>query len=165
VVGTNAVLGRIRKALDEGTNSQVLSLAGLDAKHITAWMVFQAANAGDKICGNIVAELGNYLGLGLANLVNLFNPAIVVLDHRLETAGEGLLDQIMQVIKRQALSNSVERLSLRFAKVASEPGLLGMGLLVLDKHFEIPTLRPPRFMIEPVPLMSGLRPLPLSEVA
>jgi predicted NBD/HSP70 family sugar kinase len=165
VVGTNAVLGRIRKALDEGTNSQVLSLAGLDAKNITAWMVFQAANAGDKICGNIVAELGNYLGLGLANLVNLFNPAIVVLDHRLETAGEGLLDQIMQVIKRQALSNSVERLSLRFAKVASEPGLLGMGLLVLDKHFEIPTLRPPRFMIEPVPLMSGLRPLPLSEVA
>jgi predicted NBD/HSP70 family sugar kinase len=165
VVGTNAILARIRKALEEGTNSQVLSLAGLDAKNITAWMVLQAANAGDKICGNIVAELGNYLGLGISNLVNLFNPATVVLDKRLETAGGGLLDQIARVIKRQALSNSVERLSLRFAKVASEPGLLGMGLLVLDKHFEIPALRPPRFMIEPVPLMSGLRQLPLNEVA
>jgi predicted NBD/HSP70 family sugar kinase len=165
VVGANAIVARIRKALHEGTNSQVLSLAGLDEKNLTAWMVLQAASAGDKICGNIVAELGNYLGLGLASLANLFNPAIVVLDKRLETAGDGLLDQIMQVIKRQALSNSVERLSLRFAKVASEPGLLGMGLLVLDKHFEIPALRPPRFMVEPVPLMSGLRPLPLNEVA
>lgn len=160
VVGANAIVARIRKALDEGTNSQVLSLAGFDAKNITAWMVLQAASAGDKICGNVVAELGNYLGLGISNLVNLFNPAIVVLDKRLETAGDRLLDQIMQVIKRQALSNSVERLSLRFAKLANEPGLLGTGLLVLDKHFEIPALRPPRFMIEPVPFMSGLRELP-----
>jgi predicted NBD/HSP70 family sugar kinase len=165
VVGANALVARIRKALREGANSQVLSLAGLDEKNLTAWMVLQAANAGDKICGNLVAELGNYLGMGLANLVNLFNPAIVVLDKRLETAGDGLLDQIMQVIKRQALSNSVERLSLRFAKVASEPGLLGMGLLALDKHFEIPAFRPPQFMIEPVPLMSGLRELPRNEVA
>ena len=69
----------------------MLSLAGLDEKNLTAWMVLQAASAGDKICGNIVAELGNYLGRGLANLVNLFNPAIVVLDKRLETAGDGLL--------------------------------------------------------------------------
>jgi predicted NBD/HSP70 family sugar kinase len=165
VVAANALVARIRKALREGANSQVLSLAGLDEKNLTAWMVLQAASAGDKICGNIVAELGNYLGRGLANLVNLFNPAIVVLDKRLETAGDGLLDQITQVIKRQALSNSVERLSIRFAKVASEPGLLGMGLLVFDKHFEIPAFRPPRFMIEPVPLMSGLRELPLNEVA
>ncbi len=165
VVGANAIVARVRNALREGANSQVLSLAGLDERNLTAWMVLEAANAGDKICGNVVVELGNYLGRGLADLVNLFNPEVVVLDQRLEIAGDGLLDQIMQVIKRQALSNSVERLSLRFAKVASEPGLLGMGLLVLDKHFEIPALRPPRFMIEPVPLMSGLRKLPPNEVA
>lgn len=147
-VGTNAIVTWVSKALGEGANS---SLAGLDAKDITAWMVLEAASAGDKICGNIVAELGNCLALGIANLVNLFNPAIVVLDKRLETAGDVLLDHIMRVIKRQALSNSVERLSLRFAKLASEPGLLGIGILVLDKYFEIPALRPPQFMIEPVP--------------
>jgi hypothetical protein len=53
------------------------------------------------------------------------------------------------VLKRQALSNSVERLSLRFAKLDSEPGTLGMGLLVLNKHFEIPAFRKPRFMVLP----------------
>jgi predicted NBD/HSP70 family sugar kinase len=152
VVGANAIVTWVSKALGEGANS---SLAGLDAGNITAWMVLEAASAGDKICGNIVAELGNCLALGISNLVNLFNPAIVVLDQRLESAGNGLLDQIMQGIKRQALSNSVERLSLRFAKLAGEPGLLGIGILVLDKHFEIPALRPPRFMIEPVPFIPG----------
>jgi hypothetical protein len=39
--------------------------------------------------------------------------------------------------------------------VNAEPGLLGIGLMVLDKHFEIPELRPPRFMIDPIPLAAG----------
>jgi N-acetylglucosamine repressor len=150
LAGTRAVETRIRKALEAGAFSQLLSSADGQAKNITAWMVLTAAKAGDKTCSNIVAEVVNYLGLGLSNLINLFNPAVVVLDKRLEMAGDLLLDQIMQVLWRQALSHTVENLSLRFAKLEQDPGLLGMGLIVLDKHFEIPALHPPRFMIEPI---------------
>jgi predicted NBD/HSP70 family sugar kinase len=99
--------------------------------------------------------MANHLGLGISNLVNLFNPSVVVLDKRLEMAGDLLLDLIMQVVRRQALSNAVEGLTLTFGKVDNEPGLMGMGLMVLDKYFEIPALRPPRFMIEPVQLKSA----------
>jgi predicted NBD/HSP70 family sugar kinase len=156
VVGTGAVEAKIRQALAEGAHSQVLSLAGGEVKNLTTWMVLQAARAGDKICSNIVAELANHLGLGISNLVNLFNPSVVVLDKRLEMAGDYLRELIMQVVRRQALSNAVEGLTLAFGKVENEPGLLGMGLMVLDKHFEIPALRPPRFMIEPVQLKSAV---------
>ena len=155
VVGTDAVVTRIRRALAEGANSQILLLADGETKDITAWMVLKAARTGDKICSNIVSDLANSLGLGISNLVNLFNPAIVVLDKRLEMAGDFLIDQVMQVVKRQALSDSVKRLSVTFAKLENEPGLLGIGLLVLDQHFEIPALRPPHYMIEPVPLLPG----------
>ena len=61
-------------------------------------MVLQAAKDGDKICNHIVTDLANHLGLGVSNLVNLFNPAVVVLDKRLELAGDLLRDQVMQVI-------------------------------------------------------------------
>ena len=84
--------------------------------------------------------------------MNLFNPGMVILDKRLELAGDLLRDQILQVVKQQALSNAVEGLSVTFGTVENEPGLLGIGLLVLDRHFEIPALSPPRFMIEPVQL-------------
>ena len=117
-------------------------------------MVLQAAKAGDKICTNIVTELANRLGFGIANLVNLFNPAIVVLDKRLEMAGDLMLNQIVQVVKRQAIGNAVERLTVTFGKLDDEPGLAGIALMVLDRHFEIPAFRPPRFMIEPVQLVS-----------
>ena len=39
---------------------------------------------------NIVTELGDNLGIAIANMVNLFNPSIVVFDKRLELAGEAL---------------------------------------------------------------------------
>ena len=146
---------RSAKPSSRGHQSHILSLAGGEVKNLTAWMVLKAARDGDKICSHIVTELGNQLGLGVANLVNLFNPAVVVLDKRLEMAGDLLRDQILQVLRQQALSSAVEGLSLTFGTVANEPGLLGIGLMVLDKHFEIPELRPPRFMIEPVHLISA----------
>jgi len=87
----------------------------------------------------------------LANLVNLFNPSIIVLDHRLEQAGKTLLEQIVRIVKRQALSHCTEDLEISFAKLEQDAGVLGVALMLLERHFEIPALKPPAFMTEPMP--------------
>lgn len=149
VAGVRALEMKIREIFAEGGTSQALQLAGGDPAQITGWIVLQAAQLGDKVCSNIVSEISNYLGLGLANLVNLFNPSVVVLDHRLSLAGDGMLDQIVRIVRKQALTYSVKELAIRFARMGGEAGLLGIGLLILDRHFEIPMLKPPKFLIEP----------------
>src|SRR5437016_14112528 len=93
-------------------------------------------------------------GVGLANLVNLFNPSILVLDQRLKLAGQGLLDQITKVVKRQALSYSTKNMSIVFGALGSEASVLGAGSMAMEKHFEIPTLKPQRFMIESLSRLS-----------
>ncbi len=148
LAGAAAIETRIRKALSEGALSQALELAGGDAKKITVWNVLMAANAGDKLCGNIALDIGRLLGTGIANLVNLFNPAVVVLDKRLALAGDALLEQVMRTVKGHALTSSSARLAIRMGELGAEAGLLGIGLAVLEKHFEIPALRPPSFMVE-----------------
>ena len=95
-----------------------------------------------------VEELGAYLGVGIANLVNLFNPSLVVLDKRLSLAGDLLLDQIVRTVRRQALVYSTERLEFRFAALGNEAALLGAGLMMLDSLFEVPALKPPRFLLD-----------------
>jgi glucokinase-like ROK family protein len=150
IAGAVALKSRIRKAISEGSTSQALALAGGDADKISAWTVLTAARLGDKTCNAIVEQAGDYLGMGLANVVNLFNPSLIVLDRRLEQAGQALLDQIVRVVKRQALSHSTEDLEIRFAKLGEEAGVLGVGLMLLERHFEIPALKLPRFMIEPI---------------
>ncbi len=150
IAGASALESRIRKALQEGSSSQVLGLAGGDPDKVTAWDVLRAASTGDKTCGTIVEEICRYLGLGLANLVNLFNPSLIVLDQHLELAGPALLEQLVNIVKRQALTQSTEELTFRYAKLGRKAAILGAGLLVLEKLFEIPALRSPRFMVEPV---------------
>lgn len=147
IVGASAVEARVRRAIDEGARSRVAAKSG-GPSHITVWDVLTAAREGDKTCLAITEQIATYLGLGLANLVNLFNPSMVVLDHRLGLAGSDLVHQIARIVKRQALSYATEDLTITFAKLGENAGVLGVALMVLEKHFEIPALKLPKFMIE-----------------
>ena len=148
IAGLRAVEARVRRAIADGGNTEVLAMAGEDPSRITGWMVFEAASRGDKIASNTVADIGRYLGLGIANLVNLFNPAEIVLDGRLRLAGDELLNQINSTIRRQALRESTENLVLRYGVCGNDAGVLGVARMVLTKHFEIPALKLPRFLVE-----------------
>lgn len=145
--GTSSIEARMRRAIGEGALTQALQLANGDPAKITAWMILQAAAAGDKMSGNIVSELARDIGVGIANVVNLFNPAVVVFDKRLEPGGRLLLDQISHVVRSQTLATFSADLALRFGRLGEEAGLLGVGLCVLEKRYEIPALRPPSFMV------------------
>jgi N-acetylglucosamine repressor len=159
LAGAAAIESRIRKAISEGSGSEVVSLAGGDPGAVSGWMVLKGAQMGDKTCSAIVEQAANYLGLGLANLVNLFNPSVLVLDQRLKLAGQGLLEQVIKVVKRQALSYSTKNVNIRFGSLGAEASVLGAGSIALEKHFEIPALKPPRFLIESIsgPPHRGLR--------
>ncbi|MGH9452651.1 MAG: ROK family protein [Terriglobia bacterium] len=152
IAGAAALESKVRRAIAEGSSSGALALAGGDITRITGWTVLEAARMDDKTCTAIVEQAGNYLGLGLANLVNLFNPSMLVLDQRLSFAGDSLLEQVIKVVRRQALRHSTRHLAIRFAQLGNEASVLGAASIVLERHFEIPILKPPRFMTEPVPI-------------
>jgi predicted NBD/HSP70 family sugar kinase len=152
IAGAAALESKVRRAIAEGSSSAALAMAGGDITRITGWTVLEAARMDDKTCTAIVEQAANYLGLGLANLVNLFNPSILVLDHRLSFAGGSLLDHLIKVVKRQALRHSTRDLEICFARLGHEASVLGAASIVLERHFEIPILKPPRFMTEKVPM-------------
>ncbi len=141
VAGAGAVENRTRKALSEGVSSRLLAMAQEDPSHITVWLVLEAARAGDKMCWNIVAEIAEEIGVAMANLVNLFNPSMIVFDERLSATGDEFLNLVSRVVKSNALAGSASGLSLRFATLGREAGLLGVGLQILEKQFAAATSR------------------------
>jgi predicted NBD/HSP70 family sugar kinase len=140
-----AVASRARKAIRDGTNSKALALAG-EVDKVDGKTVLEAARLGDKLCTSLVEDAENYLGLAIANLVNLFNPSVVVLGKRFELAGPALSDRVARIVKRQALPHATENLIFRVGKFGDEAAVLGAGLLVLEKLFEIPALKAPKFL-------------------
>jgi len=147
IAGVQALGTRLRRAVEEGSSSKAIALAG-GLEKVTGWTVLEAARQGDKLSSSLVENVGNHLGLGIANLVNLFNPALVVLGKNLAAAGPDLLQQIERIVRRQALPSATEKLEFRYGTLGDEAALLGAGLLVLDEMFAIPALKPPRFMVE-----------------
>src|SRR5439155_26616621 len=113
-----------------GGSSTVLDVAGGDPEGITGGHVIEAARAGDKMCAVIVEDVERYLGLGLANVVNLFNPSLVILDRRLGAGDESFLNQTARVVHRQALERSTRDLEFRYSQLGAEAGVLGMALLM-----------------------------------
>lgn len=120
VAGATAIKARMRKALKEFAMSQAVKRANGDPTKITVATILSATKSGDKIASNVVVEIAQYIGLALANLVNLLNPSVIILDKRLEVAGDEFLIQVRDTIRRQALTNSSERLALKFGKLEDE---------------------------------------------
>jgi N-acetylglucosamine repressor len=148
LVGLSAIEARCRKAIRDGGYSHALEIAHGDAAQITGWTVLEASRLGDKTCIAIVEELVEFLGLGLSTLVNLFNPAVIVLDQRLRLAGDFFLEQLARAVKKQALGSATANLGFRYGTLGGDAALVGAALSVLENLFEIPALKPPRFMIE-----------------
>lgn len=142
IAGIGALEARARRAISQGGFSHALSLAGGEIGQLTGWHVLEAARGGDKMSVALVEEVATYLGLGLANLANLFNPALIVLDKRLSLAGDQFLDQIRRVVQRQALGHVTETLQFRYATLGYEAGLFGPALMVLERIFEMGPVHP-----------------------
>jgi N-acetylglucosamine repressor len=151
IAGAAALATRMRKAIADGSVSEALMLAGGDVNKISGFTVLEAARMGDKTSAALVEQLANYLGLALANMVNSLNPSTLVLDPRLGLAGPDLLAQVARVIKRQSLNYSSRDLQVCFGKLGIEASLLGLASLAIERHFEVPMLKPPRFMVETLP--------------
>lgn len=144
VAGLRALETRVRKAW-----ADLRPEGGSARRRMNGWDMLAAAAQGDKICSHAAAEIAVQLGVSIANLVNLFNPSVVVLDGRLALAGPEMLDGIVRTAKRKALTFSARDVQFHYSQLGELAGVLGAALICLEKYFEIPALKPPRYLVDP----------------
>ena len=121
-----------RAVVDE-PGSAIAALAGGEPDRVTGELVTEAARAGDVVAEGIVAEVGRRLGEGVAGLVNVLDPEIVVIGGGASHAGEILLAPL-----RAAFTASVEGADVRPevpivpATLGNQAGAIGAALLALE---------------------------------
>jgi glucokinase len=92
-VASGRALGRLgRESAAEHRESVLNELAGGDASKVTGRMVTAAARGGDALAVRILAEVGRRLGEGIAGLVNILDPDVVVVGGGVIDAGDLLLE-------------------------------------------------------------------------
>jgi len=131
-----AIARRAREALEEGVVSEIERLCGGNFKSITPLMVVEAAKKGDKLAFNLMEKTGEYLGIGIANLINIFNPELVVIGAGVSRAGDLLLEPLKRTVKARALQQSFHMVKIKTSSLDEFGGAIGGAILILKSIFE-----------------------------
>jgi glucokinase len=123
-----------REAAREHPDSPLVRLAGGDPEKVTGRLVTQAAQEGDETAIGVLAAVGRRLGEGIAGLVNILDPQIVVVGGGAIVAGDLLLDPA-----RVAFIDAVEapehrpRVPIAAAQLGNDAGAVGAATLALEE--------------------------------
>lgn len=126
---SSAILSRTRQALANGLTPAFEAVLenGLDSLSIRK--VFAALRKGDETAQAIITETAGYLGTGLAGIVNLLNPEVIVIGGGIAEGGGGFIAAVTARIKELAFDSAVEQLQVVKASLGNDAGFIGAGLL------------------------------------
>jgi glucokinase len=125
---------RAQAALRRGEQSQVLALAGGKIDAVTPELLNQAAHAGDGFALAQFRETGRYLGIGVTNMLHIFNPQRIVIGGSVWLHCHGFMaDAIWETIRARAQSPAYwQQLEIVSAALGDDVGLLGAVALAVD---------------------------------
>jgi glucokinase len=124
-----AITRDVVSRLKNGKKSRITKMVGGDLSRVNARIIDEAAQDGDKLAANAIRRAGRYLGIGIANLLHLFNPRMVVLGGSVTKAGPLLFEPMRAMIDEVAWPIYVEGLSIVQAALGDDVGLLGASAL------------------------------------
>ena len=137
-VGPRAVLRRVRNTIETGSPSILSDMVDGDLERITFENVVQAVSRDDSVALHALEEVGEHLGIGVANLVNIFNPELIVLGGELNRASKILLPIVTQIINENVLYPIRENVRVAASAHGTDACTIGAIALVLEDILRIP---------------------------
>jgi glucokinase len=103
-----AIAARAVEGIEAGAKSALPQYVARDLSRITAQIVYEAANDGDAYAQQVVRETAMLLGAGVSNIVNIFNPGVVVICGGVTLAGDKLFGPLTSEVHRRAFKPAWE---------------------------------------------------------
>jgi glucokinase len=121
-----AIAVRAREVLvREETASLLPSLVGGKLDEITAETVYRAAQQGDAVANEIVRDTARYLGVGIANMLNILNADVVVVAGGVTQAGDALFVPLRAEVRRRAFRPAVDATRIVPGQLPGTAGVVG----------------------------------------
>jgi glucokinase len=130
--GPNIALRAVEE-IEAGAVSRLPSLVGGDLGRITAQTVYQAAQDGDDLALEVVNDTAKFLGVGIGNLLNVFNPEVVVVCGGVTAAGDRLFIPLRREAARRAFKPAVAACRIVPGALAGTAGVYGAAKAFLDQ--------------------------------
>jgi glucokinase len=130
MAGGQAIARKAREAVLAGRRTQLAAIQPVE--NITAHDVADATRMGDLVAQQIVAEAGSYLGIAIASMVNLINPAMVVVGGGVAQLGDLLLEPIRKTVRTRSLRSAAQAVRITAATLGRRSSSMGAVVQALN---------------------------------
>jgi predicted NBD/HSP70 family sugar kinase len=97
--------------------------------------VIAIAREGNQACQQVLSKAGRYMGIGIANLINLFNPGLVVIGGELIAAGDLFMNSVLASLRERTIPFDIHREKLVLGELGAEAVAIGAATLVMENAF------------------------------
>lgn len=105
---------------------------------ITYSDIFKAAREGDSFAGSMVDRCGRYIGYGIVNIVNAYNPGLIVLSDIMTEGGQRMLDIARETARERILPELFEDLTICYYRESTDAVLAGAAAIATDNVMREP---------------------------
>jgi glucokinase len=128
-----ALAREAKHRIKERARTSILEYAEGDVEKVTAEVIHSAAEQGDSLAKELIARTGYYIGVGLANLINIFNPELIVIGGGLSNIGDMLLEPALKTAGERAYKEAFQAVRFASAELGRNSGVLGAAAFALQE--------------------------------
>ncbi len=128
-----AIVDRVVSSLEKGAESLLSQCCDGNFYKITPKIVYQTAMDGDSLSREVFREAGHFLGIGIANLINLLNLEAVIIGGGLIGAWDLFIEDIKKEIAKRAFKPLSANIEIIKSSLSHDAGSIGAAGLLLNK--------------------------------
>ena len=137
-----AIAARAIECIEAGADTTLPDSVANDLTKITAQVVYEAANDGDEYAQEVVHDTAKVLGAGVANIINIFNPQVVVVCGGVTLAGDKLFVPLRSEVKRRAFKPAVAACRIVPGELTGTAGVYGAAAVFMRRTWGAAAIRP-----------------------
>ena len=123
-----AVAREAARRISQGERSSLTEIVSGKIEDITAEKVDVAAVGGDSLAAEVISQAATYLGIGMVNLVNIFNPEMIIVGGGMAKMGDRLLNPARRVVMERAFQLPAQAVCIVPAQLGEDAGVIGAAV-------------------------------------
>jgi len=132
-----AMVNKAKKGLEAGQTSILNTMINNEIENLEPELIIEAANLGDQFAINVLSEIGISLGKGIAILIQIFNPELIILEGKIAEANQFITTPIQQSLNTYTMIQLKERTQISLSTLGKNSSLLGATVAVMEHIFKV----------------------------
>jgi glucokinase len=127
-----AIENYVKARIKDGAESSLVGMSDGEADKITVEMVAAVARNGDKLAQDVISRAAYYLGVGMVNVVNIFNPEMIIISGGMAALGDLIIAPGRKMVAARAFSINAKSVRIVTGNLGNEAGVYGAAAFAFD---------------------------------